>query len=799
MVRVAYIGNYIGERPDDIALVEDDQGYVAVCAALPAMLGCGHDRHVWVRSRHHWNWLRTFAGISAVADHCSFEEMTARRILAETWRVSIPDWLDDQMVEAERLLEVSVPDGHPAEFVDCILTTLISPFLALAAFDEARLGDTLKALLSAERNGVIDQHPVARRAWEEKCAGWNATAGNEWRRYVIGKLGQAPEALWEELTAWALLSRYPVQALEFVLEPQRAAAVRLIPLDVLKSLELQPQAREKAKEQIQTIFHDIGPQVKTLEGYRNLAKCVSGRLPEELALLTDTAEKALLSLTPGDVRSIEHAFEGCPAVAKAALRQLELLVVPPTPGPVPQTAGGNGCRDWVHWYLEEYLPYRLWQQKSGHWDEGAEAAAVAFSDWYTASYVEVQKRASWGLTHTLAGWRHEIESDDVSIILIVDCLPVGFWRHLEDAMLPSGFHRHQLTYRFAPLPTHTAASKGCLLAGKWEQKTADYSRMLSDRAKADWPGRKAVYVANLDGLKGIVIPECPLVVAVNYLFADKALHGTPEDMGSTHEEELERLFVKLAASLRLFAGLVGTERKLGIYLVTDHGAMMALPEERRSLDSQAAKGLFSDPEHRFAAVDEATAAKVPKNLWGLGYRFKEPFSGKGGLYFIPKGHNTVDAVSARGFIHGGAAPEEVIVPAALFRTVKPPLKPLNVRFLDLRLEGPGHRAVFYVKRLVQVTIEVQNPNAMEAEIGGIELKGTQVEVKGFELASIAGRNVQQVSMSCYFSAQPSDVPVDLELVLAYRMGGQGMTSNVSLQVELRSALKKKTFDLRDLS
>lgn len=798
MVRVAYIGGYTGKRPVDAVLVESDQDYVAVCAAFPAMLGSGHDSHVWVRSRPHWNWLRSFAGISALADYCSFEEMTARRILAETWGVSLPEWLDDGMVEAQRLLEMPIPGEHPAEFGDCILSVLVSPLLALPTFSESRLGDTLKAVLRGRAENVFEQYPAARRAWDEKCTAWSAIAGAEWRRYAIGRMGKAPEALWEELTAWALLGRYPKQALEFVLEPQRAAAVRSVPLEALTGLELCPQAREKALEQIRTVFHDIGPQAKTLEGYRNLANCVSGRLPEELELLVDTAEKSGLSLTTGDVRSIRHAFEGCPAVPKATLRRLELLVVPPEPGPVPQETGGDACGDWVHWYLEQYLPYRLWQQKSGHWSEAVEKTAVAFSDWYTARYVEVQTKANWGLTHTLAGWRHEIESDDVSVILVVDCLPAGFWRFLEDAMFPSGFHRHQLSYRYAPLPTHTAASKGCLLAGKWDPKTADYSRILNDRATADWPGKKAVYVSGLDDLAAMAVPECPFVVAVNYLFADKALHSSPEDMGSTHEEELERLFEKLAASLRLFADLTGPDRRLSVYVVTDHGAMVALPEERKSLDSQAAKGLFCDPEHRFAAVDEAVAAKVPENLWGLGYRFKEPFSGKGGLYFIPKGHNTVDAVSAQGFVHGGAAPEEVIVPAALFRTVKPPLRPLNIRFVDLRQEGPGHRAVFYVKRLVQVTIEIQNPNATEAEIGTIELKGTEVEVKGVELPTIAGGKSQRVAMNCYFSAQPSDMPVPLELVLAYRMGGQGMTSNVKLQVELRSALKKKTFDLRDL-
>ena len=96
------------------------------------------------------------------------------------------------------------------------------------------------------------------------------------------------------------------------------------------------------------------------------------------------------------------------------------------------------------------------------------------------------------------------------------------------------------------------------------------------------------------------------------------------------------------------------------------------------------KKLFADERHRFSRVEEAEVKKIPENLWTLGYRFSQPFVQDSSVYFIPRGHNTVGVTGGlKVYVHGGAAPEEVIVPAAVFKPMKPVWKEPAVKFLKL--------------------------------------------------------------------------------------------------------------------
>jgi hypothetical protein len=798
MIKLAYIADFQGKIPDQALLLEDDRGYVEACCRIrDALEGMSDDVLVWVRSRHHYAWLSHYVEQMGLGASCEREEMTPCRILAESWNVILPGWMDDGTVVAQKLLDLDVPESHPVDFSDCLLSALVSPVFESSTLSLPDSGGLIQAWLRAEQKGVVSQYPVLNQALREKCRMWEKAKDETWVRYVCGRLQDAPEDLWGELTAWCLLGRYPAKALEFVLEPHRAAAVRSVPLNPLEALPLHQECRGKCIEQMRVVFEDIGPSITSSDEFSTLLGCCSGRLVEEFDLVRSILTSGTFSPNDKDVAQTVQRFAACPQVTKAKVRALEVIVAPPVPS---EPAAGEDLPPaaWVGWSVGEYFQYRRWQEKSGQYHERLEKDVCRFSDWYVNNYVTVQKNEKWGLVHVLGAWSDQIDDDDIALLMIVDCVPVVYWGLLDSVLTGGGFHRHSQAYRFAPLPSHTAASKPNIIAGTWMPGSADYTKLVEGRVGKDWPERKALYVPSLSALAGLTVPDGPVLMVVNYTFSDKTLHGDPGKMGSTYEDELEGLFSKLAGALQDFRAGLGEDRQLSLYTVTDHGATLPLAEERKTVSSSVAGKLFDDPEHRFARMNADQADKVPQNLWDLGYKFTPPFGDATEVFFIPRGHNTVKVSAAEGYVHGGATPEEVIVPVAVYRTVEAPLKPLAMRLLDLRYEGPDHHAVFYVKRLVPIELELQNPNSEPAQIEGVEVDGVEVEVKSGDTGVVEANGTQRVTFHCYFSTGPSEAAVPVTFRVKCTIAGQGLVSEQKIPAEFRSAVKKKTFDLTDL-
>jgi len=337
-----------------------------------------------------------------------------------------------------------------------------------------------------------------------------------------------------------------------------------------------------------------------------------------------------------------------------------------------------------------------------------------------------------------------------------------------------------------------------MLSGSWESQEKSYEDILTKRSEKDWNSKKIIYLSNLKALSNLEPPKQPSIVLLNLLDIDDLLHSDVELRDTTYEEELYRLFARLADSAkRLFDGWQGTSEHLSIYVITDHGASRIIEEEKASLDSKVVNKLFPDEKHRFSRINKAEADKIPQNLWSLGYRFSQPFISEDVVYFIPRGHNTVKRPKKeKGYVHGGATPEEVIVPAAIFRPVKPTWKALFARFLNLKIDRETGKAVFYIQRVIPLEIEVQNPNPEPVQILQVDVLSPDTEVKACTRPNIEAGKYGTVQMDCYFhkSALGSE---ELVVQLTYEIAGEKSTRDLTQAAEFKSALTGG-FSLKDL-
>lgn len=790
---VSYIGNDAYRLPDGVFLAEKNADYVKACRLLAAGAAPSEIK-IWVRKHYIYAWLQSFC--EQIQLSCRFSEKTARQVLSDAWNVTIPDWLTDEDVVTFKLLDLAVQNEKPCRFSEALLGHFLGSVFRNERLDSDRLAEMLPVLCHQETAELFRNYPLLTDCLREQGQIWMQNADQNWERTLLHLLISKPEELWRDISVRNLLAGYPDRLLEYVVPLPQAIFLRGIPAEALRAIPLERRGIEDATTQIEMFFKDISPDVDSSDEFQKVVQCASGRLVIEFKMVKNLLSAGRFTPVREDVALVKDKFRQCPGLDAVEVANLDYMVMPERPL-LPGKDLPKDASAWASWAVNSYLPYRNWQTKTDHYDEEVEGAVQSFSDWYLGNYQTIHQNADLSLVHALGSFHDSIQSETLSLVLLADGLPVTFWPILEEALRKCGFHRHLLEYRFTPLPTDTQFVKPVLLSGDWATTRKSYEAILQERAANEWKGKKSVYLSSLKMLADFTAPTEPAVVLLNLLASDEILHGDPGSKGETHEGELHRLFARAGemVSAMLERG-PGQRESFGLYVLTDHGTCSILDSEKQAFESKIVSKLFADEKRRFAIIAKEMAYTVPENLWDLGYRFDPPFRKSDEVFFIPRGHNTVRAGSVgKGYTHGGATPEEVIVPVACFRTTRAAWKTPKARFPDLRIDASG-RAVFYVQRLIALQIEMQNPNGEDIRIVRVAALQPQTEIKGHDLPVLTKKKATNIRLDCYFD---KSVLGREELILQfdYEIAGEEMVMETRLAAEFKSAVTGG-FSLKDL-
>ena len=415
--------------PKGTLIVLTDRDYVEACKAVND--AANRPKGVWVAKRPHFTWFQTYCNLLDL--ECRVRELTPRVILADRWGVTIPDWLDDQRVESEKLLDLDVSSEGVDDFVDVVLGHFLSRSFCSSKLDPEHVSEVLSAVVDSEYKTHSDRYPIISDCLSEKCVQWEENADQSWMGEFSRSLADQPDALWHDLTLWALLGHYPDPLIEFVTGPQRVVFLRSIPVGLLSSLPLHPGAIDAAQNQIELFFNDIRGTVSSTEDLKKVLGAVSRRLAIEFSFVEQILENSSYELQAKDIELVGEAFKTCPGVSSVKIDALDRFVPPASPSE--QDAGEAwGIDRWLDWSVKEYIPYRQWQIQNKHYDSKLEQTVQAFSDWYVDEYMTIHQDTGRSIVHLLSDWREHLVNDDLSLILLIDCLPVAFWTLFEKAM-----------------------------------------------------------------------------------------------------------------------------------------------------------------------------------------------------------------------------------------------------------------------------------------------------------------------------------------------------------------------------
>lgn len=786
---LSLVGDYGGLRPDGVPLVESDGDYVAVCSAIRA----GSVDEVWVRRRVHLAWLEAFLEMMGL--ECVLKEKTPRVLLAEAVGCPLPHWLTDKQILDEGLLEGEISKGTTGRFVSETLAREISPVFLEPELTAGALSTVLSALQKEETHKRLLSRPSLRRCLEDQCGFWAAKGKSAWVGFVCERLPQSSVELHRDITFQALLAKYPVSLKEFKLSAQSRLALKdLDPAPFLKGLK-HSGALSETEELLRTEMTRVVGEIGNAPDFRKLLNCFSGFLQVEFEMTLAVLDAGKVPVDLDLIQEIKDCFEDGGVVPGAKLESLSLRVPPPLPEIKPE--GFEAWSQWEDWAIRQYLPYRAWQQATGCVHPELESMVERFSGWVLEQYPALHADPDISLIHALKGLERSFREETLTLLLVVDCLSEFFREDLQSAFREKGFHLDQARHACAPLPSCTEISKPLLLSGTHEVKGADYESILKKRAAARWPGKQVRYFGgNLGALRKWEGGDGGNFLVLNDLTVDELMHEDVEAKGATHAEEVRRHFARLANAVReLVDNWSGDPAKVGIHVVTDHGATRILDAETESVDSTLTAKLFPNEKYRFAGMTLEEAEALPKSLWSLGYAFQPPFVEEKRKWFIPKGHHTVRKAKPGGYVHGGATPEELLVPVLSFRAVNVAWKPVECRAVGLRLNAEGE-ALFYLRRLQPIHLEVRNPNGVAVTVTRVDVLSAGVEIRQSALTSIPPLGKSEVRMELMFT----DAAVgesDLVLQLGWNIQGEKEGRELRIPARIQSAMGGG-FSLKDL-
>ncbi len=793
-IKIFYIGSLPIKPEKNDLLVESDETYVDLCKKLSTTFS--QVLVIWVRKRNHFTWLQDY--INQIDMDVSFKEQTPGLLIAEKWNVAIPEWLTDKQIIEEGLLDFKIDSPkNTVSFETRILSYLIDPVFQDIVLSENNLSELINVINEDQNIAELNKSELLTMCLEKKCEDWIKNSHPSWVNELCERLLQDKSMLWHILSLKKSLNTYPEELLEYVLSPEQFHFAQKIPFTAISEINLEGNAKQQSLQQIELFFKSNMHNIKNNEEFKKYINYCTGKFREEFNSLVEVLDNKTFTVVPANIELIMDKFNSVPGITHAQLASLIYYVKPSRPTIIGD-ADELEAHEWINWTINEYLPYRDWQVHNGFFDEEVEESVKVFSTWYFKEYIPIQNDNRYSQISSLGAIDVEKNKNSLDIVLLIDCLPSNFMKLIDQVLKQYGFSRNNLDYKFAALPSVTEYNKLELISGKWREENTTYTAALKDHSVNYWNDKPSVYLSNLKELAELKTPQEPTVLLLNFLDADEILHSDVESSNSTYEEALSILFKRIISVVSRYANeWMGSKEEFNIYIVTDHGACRILDDEKTSFDSKIINNLFEDDKYRYAAIDSVKENDIPPNLWAFGHKFKQPFYEKQDIFFLPEGHNTVKKANrAKGYMHGGITPEEIIIPSAVYKMVETAWEELTYRFLELTINRETGKPQFYIQRVIQIKIELQNPNNSSVKVNRVNIPSQKADIKDFKYCSVEPEGKGIISISCYFQKSSLEEK-RLYIELEYEIAGDQHTQSIELECSFKSAMS--TFlNLRDL-
>lgn len=772
---------------DGVLAVANIGDYVPACIALRRAL---REQTTPLEIRVHdptvASWLSSLA--ESYGEHrIVLRRYTAQQALKERWNIQVPASLLDRDILQSRLLDEQITAREGQSLDDALLEHFYSDVLTYPTFPAEQLAPLLNAYNPDEWKSN-ERRPLVVRAYHARLDQWQRRETSESRRQLITQLRQAPSELRNRFAAYKILRSYPETLAEKVLSEDAGLFRRAkVDSEQLSVSGIDLNATETA---IGYYLESVRSNISNAADVVTLLDLVSGHLLIEFNAIERIIRDHADWITPDLLRRIEQRFRPIRDGIGTRLASMRQLIAPVRPGQ-PDTAWS--VEEWLSWVRDAYMPYYRWLDARRQIDETVAGYAETFANWYYNHFIELKNASAQHFAfNALYQERERIkDSGVVSLIVLLDN-----FNYLHFNELRRMFNQHDYAMlddrpMFSLIPTATEISKAGIVAGFGDQTDIQKPQYASLIAQ-EWgrilqPAHKTVaYLANLGELQSLAERAHDLYF-LNYLPVDKALHDDAKETGQDHTTVVLGHLQQLVTSIVEFSRRFQIERRLIVYVISDHGSTRIGQEVINVLDQEFYKGLALDKHHRYIPISDKKFAELPQMVEQQCYVVDKGRFKTNEHYLAARGYYRFLKTTEDFYVHGGLTPEEVVVPFARFE-----LKPLSVTAPTLHLSSTQFR--YAVRSFVE--IEIGNPNVYSLENIGVKLRGVDSEEQGIDI--LGSKQTQVVRLPTVFKKEPGTSNTR-EIVVRVRYECQGREFepvDVAFTVTMKSMMEAKSdFDL----
>lgn len=411
----------------------------------------------------------------------------------------------------------------------------------------------------------------------------------------------------------------------------------------------------------------------------------SGLANAELEAVEQWAKSHQQDLTIQHVRQIGEHFSYLRNI-ESVLKRLESFVPPPLPEE-PQTVWT--IEKWLDWVVDEYMPYFTWNIRNDQSREFQMNLASQFENWLIGIYPKLLQDFNAPFSpHQWGRIKELFDTDKVDVVLwfIVDGLTWWQGERLASLCVASDVGGIYIQPEISVLPTITSIAKKALVQGYLNpsETVQPIAQILKTRSPQNMR-QIQVYTQHGELEQRFSYPLSPGLYTLLYNALDHHVH---DDRGFTDDESVE-------GHLRLIARLIKEgfdhclEQGLRVkaFVNSDHGStllperadVLKIPSFASTLDDDDFIGDTEEPTSdrktvlqtmRVCATDRIPDSYNLQSLEKNWHYLQKDIFVLPKQFFLPRGYNAVER-RPRGWTHGGATPEEVVVPALELQPTKP--------------------------------------------------------------------------------------------------------------------------------
>lgn len=314
-------------------------------------------------------------------------------------------------------------------------------------------------------------------------------------------------------------------------------------------------------------------------------------------------------------------------------------------------------KEWGEWIVNKYFPFKEYLDKENiSIPKELNKYILEFSDFYYSNYNSIKNSEKF-ISNIFHDVGEDIRKDEVSIILVIDNFNFYLKSILYSFLKERKIKPDSENFYFTTIPSETKFGKQALISLSSVNFKANWSVSTLNEIKTKFKEKKIEYQNKISEINDLEMMQ-DMIYVVNYLEIDELLHTDNLKVAGEILEKVEHELEKISI---LLESLLKTNKKLGIYIVTDHGSIKTY-DKTLKIDNQIINDINKNPREIISEISKQDIIKNKVVLEKFGYILDKENFLLDKNYYIAKQGIYFKNITGEKYLHGGISPDEICIP-----------------------------------------------------------------------------------------------------------------------------------------